>query len=98
VAPSGEPLRWGVIGPGYVATRAVIPAILASGTGDVVAVASRDAARAAAVAADFAVPRAYSDYASLLADPAVEAVYLALPNHLHRPRPASTFSARSHWR
>jgi predicted dehydrogenase len=59
-------------------------------------VASRDAARAAAVAADFAVPRAYSDYASLLADPAVEAVYLALPNHLHRPWTLAAAQAGKH--
>jgi predicted dehydrogenase len=70
--------------------------MIASGTGDVVAVASRDAARAAGVAAEFAIPRAYSDYRSLLADPAVEAVYLALPNHLHHPWTLAAAKAGKH--
>jgi D-xylose 1-dehydrogenase (NADP+, D-xylono-1,5-lactone-forming) len=96
VARAVEPLRWGVLGPGLVATRAVMPAIQTSGTGRIVAVASRDPARAAAVAADFAVARAYSDYAALLADPTVEAVYLALPNHLHRPWTVAAARAGKH--
>jgi predicted dehydrogenase len=68
---------WGVLGPGRIATRRVIPALQASRYGRVVAVASRDAARAAEVAARFAIERTYEDYAALLADPRVDAVYLA---------------------
>jgi predicted dehydrogenase len=74
---------WGVLGPGRIATRRVIPAIQASRLGRVVAVASRELGRAAEVAARFEVDRAYEGYEAILADPRVEAVYLALPNHLH---------------
>jgi D-xylose 1-dehydrogenase (NADP+, D-xylono-1,5-lactone-forming) len=50
---------------------------------DVVAIASRDLARAKAQAAALGIPRAYSSYEALLADPDIDAVYVALPNSLH---------------
>jgi predicted dehydrogenase len=50
---------------------------------DVVAVASRDAARAEAYARERGIERAYGSYEALLADPYVEAVYVSLPNSLH---------------
>jgi D-xylose 1-dehydrogenase (NADP+, D-xylono-1,5-lactone-forming) len=49
----------------------------------IVAVASRDAARAQAFAGRHEIPRAHGDYESLLADPDVHAVYVPLPNALH---------------
>lgn len=79
-----EPLRWGVLGTGKIGARAVIPAIRASSNGRVVAVASRDPGRAEALAAQSGPDvRAYGDYAALLADPEVEAVYIPLPNAWH---------------
>jgi xylose dehydrogenase (NAD/NADP) len=50
---------------------------------DVIAVASRDAARAEAYARERGIERAYGSYDELLADPDVEAVYISLPNSLH---------------
>ena len=50
---------------------------------EVVAIASRDAARAQAVAGELGIPRAHGSYEALLADPDVDAVYIPLPNHLH---------------
>lgn len=75
--------NWGVLGPGFVATRAVIPAIQRSRNSRVRALASRDATRARAVAAQWDIERVYSDYQALLDDPTIDAVYIALPNHLH---------------
>ena len=49
----------------------------------VVAVASRDAARARAYASAHGVERAHASYDALLADPEVDAVYVSLPNSLH---------------
>jgi xylose dehydrogenase (NAD/NADP) len=50
---------------------------------EVVAIGSRDHARAEAQALALGVPRAHGSYEALLADPDVEAVYVALPNSLH---------------
>ncbi len=80
-----SPLRLGVLGTGGIA-RSFVGAVrdAAEPTGAaVVAVASRTAEGAAAFAREFAVARAHAGYAALLADPAVDAVYNALPTGLH---------------
>lgn len=76
--------NWGVIGAGFIANRALIPAIQSARDARVLAVASLDEQRAQATASAFAIPRIYHDYAALLDDPDVQVVYIALPNHLHR--------------
>jgi D-xylose 1-dehydrogenase (NADP+, D-xylono-1,5-lactone-forming) len=78
------PCNWGIIGAGFVANRALIPAIQRTHDARVLAVASLDQQRAQAAAERFAIPRVYHDYETLLADPDVQVAYIALPNHLHR--------------
>lgn len=78
-----QAVRWGVLGCAHIAGSAVAPAIAASANGRLQAVASRDRAKAAAFAAKHGAATAYGSYEELLADPAVEAVYLPLPNVLH---------------
>ena len=75
--------NWGILGPGFIATRAVIPAIQQLPGARVLAVASSNPERAQLTAARFGIERAYHDYQALLDDPAVDVVYIALPNHLH---------------
>lgn len=50
---------------------------------EVVAVASRDRARAETYASEHGIPRAHGSYEALLSDPEVDAVYVSLPNSLH---------------
>ncbi|HEX9634751.1 MAG TPA: Gfo/Idh/MocA family oxidoreductase [Candidatus Limnocylindria bacterium] len=76
-------LRWGVLSTADIARSKVIPGIKAAQRCEVVAIASRDAARARVVADELGIPIAHDSYESLLADPAVDAVYIPLPNHLH---------------
>ncbi len=76
-------LRFGVMSPAAIAVHKVIPAIQRSELCEVVAIASRDAGRAADVAEQLGIPRHHGSYDDLLADPDVEAVYIPLPNHLH---------------
>jgi len=83
--PGAPPLRWGVLGVAGIAVREVIPAMQGSATARIEAIASRDAAKAERAARALGIPRAYGSYEALLADPAIEAVYLPLPNHLHVP-------------
>jgi D-xylose 1-dehydrogenase (NADP+, D-xylono-1,5-lactone-forming) len=79
-----QKVRWGVLGTSNIGRRAVLPAIQRSGNGDLVAVASRAADRARAFADELGIPRAYASYEQLLADPEIEAVYIPLPNSMHR--------------
>jgi len=80
-----EKVRWGVLGAASIATRKVIPAMQRGESSAVVAIASRDRAKAVSAAAELGIARAYGSYDELLADPEVEAVYNPLPNHLHVP-------------
>jgi predicted dehydrogenase len=79
----GARLRFGVLGCASIAVRKVIPAIARSARCEVVALASRDADRAATAAAGLGIARHHGSYDDLLADADVEAVYIPLPNHLH---------------
>ena len=81
-----EKVRWGVIGAtARIAGSAVLPAICCSEWAELTAVASRsmDKARDIATECDTDNVTAYGDYDSLIADSAVEAIYIPLPNNLH---------------
>jgi predicted dehydrogenase len=72
-------VRWGLIGAGWIATRALAPAMHASAHATIQAVASRDLNRARALNP----VTVYDSYEALINDPLVDAVYISLPNHLH---------------
>jgi predicted dehydrogenase len=76
-------VSWGVLGVSKMAVDRTIPAMQQCATSSIDAVASRDAARAAACAKQLGIARSYGSYEALLADPAIEAVYNPLPNHMH---------------
>ena len=78
-----ERLRFGVLSTARIALNQFIPAARQSALGQVVAIASRDPARAAAAAREAEIPRSHGGYEALLADPEVDAVYIGLPNLLH---------------
>jgi xylose dehydrogenase (NAD/NADP) len=88
-----EKLRWGFIGAGGIAKRALYPALINSEFGEIYAVASRDADRAKALSPSGLT---YVDYNHLLADPKVEAVYISLPNSLHLPWAIKAMRAGKH--
>ncbi|WP_211745818.1 Gfo/Idh/MocA family oxidoreductase [Paenibacillus sp. Marseille-Q4541] len=76
-------IRWGILSTAKIGRTAVIPAIQQSERGQVIAIASRDESRAAEVAAELNIPKAYGSYDALLADEEIDAVYIPMPNHLH---------------
>ena len=76
-------VRWGILSTASIAREKVIPGIQKADRCRVVAIASRDAARATEVARRAGIPTAHSSYEALLGDPNVDAVYIPLPNHLH---------------
>ena len=77
--------RFGVLGVSRFALRKMIPAMRAARGVELVAIASRDAAKAAAAARELGLPKSYGSYEALLADPEIDGVYNPLPNHLHVP-------------
>ncbi|MBK9178633.1 MAG: Gfo/Idh/MocA family oxidoreductase [Acidimicrobiales bacterium] len=76
-------LRWGILSTARIARQKVVPGMHAAPSCVVVAIASRDRARAGRAAAELGIPTAHGSYEALLADPEVDAVYVPLPNHLH---------------
>ena len=76
-------INWGILGCAAIAERSLIPAIKGSANGVLYGIASRDETRAHSWADKHGFAKAYKDYAELLADPDVDAVYNPLPNHLH---------------
>ena len=80
-----EAIKWGVMGNATIARVCVIPAIQKSCNGRMHALATRSPASAQAVAADNQIDQIYNRYDALLFDPAIDVIYIALPNHLHHP-------------
>ncbi|HLK48991.1 MAG TPA: Gfo/Idh/MocA family oxidoreductase [Bryobacteraceae bacterium] len=80
-----DKVRWAVLGTARIATTKVIPAMQKGEWSQIVAIASRDTARARHVAQELRIPKAFGSYEEALADPDIEAVYIPLPNHLHVP-------------
>jgi 1,5-anhydro-D-fructose reductase (1,5-anhydro-D-mannitol-forming) len=76
-------VRWGIVGLGRIADSEIAPAINASPQGVLHAVVSRDQERADAFAGRHGAARALTSFDDLLADPGVDAVYIATPNALH---------------
>jgi D-xylose 1-dehydrogenase (NADP+, D-xylono-1,5-lactone-forming) len=77
-------VRWGMLSTARIGMRRLAPALQHSHTGVLVAIASRDAARAKEAAAKLGAERAHASYDALLNDPEIDAVYNPLPNSLHR--------------
>lgn len=77
-------VKWGVLSTANIGRAAVNPAIQRSSNGDLVAVASRDGERARAFAEAHGIPRHHGTYEALIEDPEVDALYIPLPNGLHR--------------
>jgi predicted dehydrogenase len=75
-------VKWGILSTADI-NRKLIPGAHASPKVDLIAVASRDKARAESYAREWNIERAYGSYDELLADPDVEAIYIPLPNNMH---------------
>ena len=80
----GKQVHWGVLGCAAVAQAVTIPGIEHSRNGKVLAVASRVLDKARRFSDQFGIERVYAGYQELLRDPEVEAVYIPLPNSLHK--------------
>ena len=89
-------LRFGVLGAAKIAREKVIPPLLRAERCELVALASRDAGRAAEVARRLGIKHSHGSYEALLADPEVDAIYNPLPNHMHVPWSIKAAEAGKH--
>ncbi|HEU0204112.1 MAG TPA: Gfo/Idh/MocA family oxidoreductase [Burkholderiaceae bacterium] len=87
---------WGLIGASNIARQYMIDAIRAQSGNDVVAVASTSAERGRAFATERGIAAAYDSVAALLADPAVDVVYISTTNELHREQTLAAARAGKH--
>jgi predicted dehydrogenase len=88
-------LRLGLLSTARI-NRAILAAARPDGRVEVVAVASRDEARAEAYAREHGIARWHGEYDALLADPEVDAIYIPLPNGLHHEWTLHALTAGKH--
>lgn len=93
--PMPRPIRWGILGTGDI-NRKVLRGARRSSDLEVVAVASRDEARARAFAAEHGIAGSFGSYEAMLADPGIDAVYICVPNSLHHPWTMAALAAGKH--
>ena len=84
--------RWGFLGAGWIAAKALAPAVHNAKNATLYAVASRDLKRAT----DLNPERVYATYEELLADPKIDAVYISLTNDVHCEWSAKALNAGKH--
>jgi xylose dehydrogenase (NAD/NADP) len=87
--------RWGILSTARI-NLAVLDGARRSDAVEVVAVASRDGARAEAYAREHGIARAHGSYEALLEDDSVDAVYISLPNSLHHEWTLRALSSGKH--
>jgi xylose dehydrogenase (NAD/NADP) len=88
-------LKWGLLSTARI-NNAILGGMAHSERGEVVAVASRDQARAEAYAAAKGLTRAYGSYEALLADHDIQIIYNPLPNNLHQEWTIKALQAGKH--
>jgi len=88
-------MRLGLLSTANI-NRAILAGAAKTDRVDVVAVASRDAGRAEAYAAEHGIATAHGSYEALLADPDVDAVYISLPNGMHHEWTMKALAAGKH--
>ncbi|MXU66673.1 Gfo/Idh/MocA family protein [Oceanomicrobium pacificus] len=75
--------RWGIMSTAKIGREHLMPAIAGSENGTIAAVASRDAAKAAALAETFSAPHSFGSYEEMLASDVIDGVYIPLPTSQH---------------
>src|SRR4029434_2309705 len=90
-----DKLRCGVIGTGAIGLDHLL-SLSSFPRAAAVAIAETHAQRAREASDRFKIPRSYNDYHELLEQPDIDAVTIALPNHLHAPVAIDALKARKH--
>jgi D-xylose 1-dehydrogenase (NADP+, D-xylono-1,5-lactone-forming) len=89
-------VKWGILGNATIARKCVIPAIFNSTNGHIHALGSRNPQGAKPIVKTYNIPQVYPRYESVLEDQQVNAVYIPLPNHLHKQWAIRALKAGKH--
>lgn len=81
---AGRKVGWGILGTARIGLRAVIPAIQQCINGTVIGIASRSSSKARETARSLGIRNSYASYIELINSPEIDAVYIPLPNNMHR--------------
>ncbi|MGA0025599.1 MAG: Gfo/Idh/MocA family protein, partial [Burkholderiales bacterium] len=90
------PLRWGVVGLGWVAADYVVPGIIKSSDSELAACLGSTPEKTRAFAERFKVPRSHDNLAGLVNDDGVDAIYIATPNAMHHEAVLAAARAGKH--
>lgn len=93
---SEKKVKWGVLGTANIAWNETLPGMMQAQNAQLYAIAGRSAEKVAKFKAEFGFEKGYLSYEELLADPQVEAVYIPLPNHLHKEWTLKAAAAKKH--
>jgi 1,5-anhydro-D-fructose reductase (1,5-anhydro-D-mannitol-forming) len=96
VSETKPPLRWGLIGLGWVAADFMLPAIAQNPGSKVLACLGSSEEKSRAFAARFKLERAYASLDAMMADRDIDAVYVATPNAIHREAVEAAARAGKH--
>ncbi|GAA0373000.1 Gfo/Idh/MocA family protein [Bacillus horti] len=90
-----QKVRWGILSTANIGRKLVIPAIQRANNTEVVAMASRGE-QVYEAAKELQIPKTYTSYEELLLDPEIDAVYIPLPNHLHKEWVLKAAASKKH--
>ncbi|WP_113927278.1 Gfo/Idh/MocA family oxidoreductase [Bacillus sp. P14.5] len=76
-------VKWGILSTANIAKKAMIPALKNCENAEITAIAS-NSGKAEETANEYSIPKAYQSYEELLEDPDIQAVYIPLPNTMHK--------------
>lgn len=89
-------VKWGVLGTANIAKGCTIPGMQFAGNCELYAIAGRDESKVERYKSDFGFSKGYVGYDKLLEDPEVQAVYIPLPNNLHKEWVIKALKAGKH--
>ncbi|MDQ0157186.1 Gfo/Idh/MocA family protein [Robertmurraya andreesenii] len=79
-----QKVKWGILSTARCAKERLLPAIRAERNSELLAIGSRDIEKAKLVAENFGIHRVYGSYQEVIDDPEIDAIYIPLPNNMHK--------------
>ncbi|HTR82538.1 MAG TPA: Gfo/Idh/MocA family oxidoreductase [Bacteroidota bacterium] len=96
MASSSRKIRYGIIGFGLFAERAIAPAIQASSNSELIAIHKRSLEAAKSKAAEYSIPLAFDSVEEMVSSKEIDAVYIVSANALHCPETIIAARAKKH--